>query len=269
MLAAAFAVARRFKPAAVYVLCAIVNLAVVLPYCLSGRNEVPKADLRIRVVLINVHTENHQYGLLENFVRESRPDVLILEEVNDTWMQHLGSLHDLLPNSFSEPQADNFGIALFSKRSLTNAEIRYFGTAGVPSVCAETSIGGRRVILIGTHPLPPGSADNTRLRDDELAAVAEFALGQRESVILAGDLNTTPWSYSFRKFLKESKLTDGARGFGYQPTWPAGLLPLLIPLDHCLVSSDLRVVNYERGPYVGSDHYPLVVDIGVPRQDIQ
>ena len=269
ILTAVFAVARKFKPALVFVCFAIVNLAVVLPYCLTGRDVVRPADLEIRVVLINVHTENRQYDLVENFVRQSNPDVLILEEVDDSWMQHIEGLRDLLPYSCDAPQSDNFGIALFSKLPLTNAEIRYLGAAEVPSVSAEVEIGGRRVVLVGTHPLPPGSADNTRLRNEQLAAVAGFVLDQRNSVILVGDLNTTPWSSSFRKFLKKSKLADSTRGFGYQPTWPAGLLPLLIPLDHCLISSDLRVTSRKRGTYVGSDHFPLMVEIGVLRKDTQ
>lgn len=268
-LAVVFAVGRKFKPTLVFVCFAIVNLAVVLPYCLTGRNVVRPADSKIRVVLINVHTENQQYHLVENFVQQSNPDVLLLEEVDDSWMRRLEGLRDLLPYFYSEPRSDNFGIALFSKLPLTNAGIHYLGDAEVPSVSAEIEIGGRHVLFVGTHPLPPGSTDNTRLRNEQLAAVAGFVLDQQNSVILAGDLNTTPWSGSFRKFLKKSKLTDSARGFGYQPTWPAGLLPLLIPLDHCLISSDLRVISRKRGAYVGSDHFPLVVEIGIPRKDGQ
>lgn len=264
-VAVAYVVARKFKPALVFVCFAIVNAAVVLPYCLAGRGVVGPVDSKIRVVLINVHTENRQYNLVENFIRQSNPDMLVLEEVNDLWIQHLAGLRDSLPYSRVEPQSDNFGIALFSKLPLTNVEIHTFGPAGVPSVSAEVEIGGRRVVLVGTHPLPPGNADTTRQRDEQLADVAQFALGRQNSMIVVGDLNTTPWSDSFRKFLKKSGLTDSVRGFGYQPTWPAGLPPMLIPLDHCLVSPDLQIISRRRGVDVGSDHYPLVVEIGIPR----
>jgi len=202
---------------------------------------------------------------VENFIRQSYPDLLILEEVNDAWIQHLAGLHDLLPYSRVEPQSDNFGIALFSKLPLTNVEIHTFGRTGVPSVSAEVEIGGRWVVLVGTHPLPPGSAETTRQRDEQLADVARYALGRRSSMIVVGDLNTTPWSDSFRTFLKKSGLTDSGRGFGYQPTWPTMLSPMLIPLDHCLVSPDLQIISRRRGVNVGSDHYPLVVEIGIPQ----
>ena len=79
-------------------------------------------------------------------------------------------------------------------------------------------------------------------------------------VLLLGDLNATPWSHPFKRLLQETGLIDGSRGMGYQPTWPAGVLPLLIPIDHCLHSQELRVVHKEVGPMVGSDHYPVIVD---------
>lgn len=268
-LAVIHAFGRKFKPAMIFICFAMINAAVVLPYCFAGCSAARSADLKIRIVQMNVHTENQRYDLVEKFIRRSTPDVVVLEEVNDLWMQHLNALHDLLPYSCSQPQSDNFGITLFSRLPLTNAEIRIFGTAEVPSVSAEVEIHRQRILFVGTHPLPPGSAYNAHLRDEQLAAIAEFVLNRQIPTILVGDLNTTPWADSFHKFLEKSKLTDAARGFGYQPTWPAMFLPMLIPLDHCLVSSDLRVTEFRRGPNVGSDHYPILVEIGIPQPKIQ
>jgi endonuclease/exonuclease/phosphatase (EEP) superfamily protein YafD len=38
---------------------------------------------------------------------------------------------------------------------------------------------------------------------------------------------------------------------------------LRVPLDNCFVSNGLAVTGHHDGPNVGSDHRPLVVDIGV------
>ncbi len=34
-----------------------------------------------------------------------------------------------------------------------------------------------------------------------------------------------------------------------------------LPLDHCLVSDEILVANRRVGPFVGSDHFPVVVDL--------
>ena len=73
-----------------------------------------------------------------------------------------------------------------------------------------------------------------------------------------GDLNCTPWSPHFDKFLQTARLRDSALGRGVSPTWfPIPLLGL--PIDHFLVSKEIEVVNRVVGPNVGSDHRPVVL----------
>jgi len=40
---------------------------------------------------------------------------------------------------------------------------------------------------------------------------------------------------------------------------------LRVPIDHCLVSSELAVVNHEVGPDLGSDHFPVLVTLACRR----
>jgi endonuclease/exonuclease/phosphatase (EEP) superfamily protein YafD len=41
---------------------------------------------------------------------------------------------------------------------------------------------------------------------------------------------------------------------------------LSIPIDHCLISPDIKVVNIRTGPNVGSDHRPLITDLIIPEK---
>ncbi len=81
--------------------------------------------------------------------------------------------------------------------------------------------------------------------------------------MVLGDLNVTPWSPFFRDLLREGALRNARKGYGLRPTWPTMLPPLLIPVDHCLVSSGVTVHDCRAGRNVGSDHYPLVVDFSL------
>ena len=59
--------------------------------------------------------------------------------------------------------------------------------------------------------------------------------------------------------IAELKLASGGGG-----TWPATMPALLrLPLDQVYVGSCITATAVRRGPALGSDHLPLVVDIAV------
>ena len=79
------------------------------------------------------------------------------------------------------------------------------------------------------------------------------------------------WSPYYSELVRESGLVDARKGFGVLPTWPAPLKLslMMIPIDHCLVSSELQVAQIKTGPDIESDHLPLIVDLLVPKMAVQ
>jgi endonuclease/exonuclease/phosphatase (EEP) superfamily protein YafD len=71
------------------------------------------------------------------------------------------------------------------------------------------------------------------------------------------------WSPYYRKLVRDSGLRNARKGFGIIPTWPCGIPMMSIPLDHCLTSPSLQVNAIKRGKQVGSDHFPIIVDLAV------
>lgn len=216
----------------------------------------------LRLMLVNVHTANQDHARVVGAVREASPDLILFEEVNSRWLARLQVLSTDYPERMAESRDDNFGIALFSRLPLQQPRIVYVGSAHVPSVAAGIPYDGKVLSFFGTHALPPASALGTRMRDDQLARVAEVLSGLELPKILLGDLNTTPWAHSFRLLLADAVLRDGRRGHGLHPTWPAAFWPMRIPIDHCLHSADVRILSLRTGSYVGSDHLPLIVELG-------
>src|SRR5690606_38520127 len=101
------------------------------------------------------------------------------------------------------------------------------------------------------------------LRSAQLAALAGYATQFKGPSIIAGDINVTPWSPLFESVKNRSGLRDSGLGFGYQPTWPT-MLPFAIqriPIDHVLISKHFHVSHRALGPAMGSDHFPLIVDL--------
>jgi endonuclease/exonuclease/phosphatase (EEP) superfamily protein YafD len=247
----------------IFALFALLNWAVIVPHCWGFPPKSTVQGTKLRVMLMNVHRNNNDTELAIRRIKENDPDLIVLEEIDDHWWSALAGLQATFPYALRDIREDDFGIALLSKFPLQNGKILYFSDAEVPSVTAQLELGGSLVTVLGTHPVPPAGAEGTRLRDQQLAAVAEFIRPVSAPAIILGDLNTTPWNYAFRRLLKGSGLIDGSSGFGYQPTWPSFFWPMRIPLDHCLVSSDLSVLQHQVGGNAGSDHFPIIVDLAV------
>jgi endonuclease/exonuclease/phosphatase (EEP) superfamily protein YafD len=217
----------------------------------------------LRVMLMNVRTENSDTAAAIRAIAEHDPDLVVIEEIDERWWTALSNSL-AYPFHVNEPREDNFGIALLSKHPLEDASITYLGTAEVPSVMARFQVHGRSLTVFGTHPLPPGSAEGTRLRNEQLNAVGELAQKTAGTKIFLGDLNTTQWNHAFEKLIEKTGFVDASRGFGYQGTWPSFLWPMRIHLDHCLISPDLSVVGFKTTDAIGSDHLPIVVDLVIP-----
>ena len=260
LLAILFAVGRRHRAAGGFGIVALLNLAVIVPLYVGGE---PTGASSIRAILLNVHTENRRFDLVREFILREEPDVVVFEEVNDEWLAELTKLGGDYSHILPAPRPDNFGMALFSRWPMQDAEIREIGDADVPSVIAHVVIRGKRLTIIGTHPLPPANPENFGLRNRQLIALAGLAGTRSGPLIILGDLNTTPWSPHFRALLTAANVRNASRGHGLNASWPVPIFPMRIPIDHCLVSREILVSKVRVGPNVGSDHFPLIVDFAL------
>ncbi|MCA9184741.1 MAG: endonuclease/exonuclease/phosphatase family protein [Pirellulaceae bacterium] len=258
---------QRRKPAAIAMLMAIVNLVLVVPLQLRDPT-APASDTDVstlRVMSLNVNTRNPHRESVANCIRKYQPDVLLMMEVNQSWLDdlHAVSLFADFEYQMEQPREDNFGIAIYSRHELTEQAVRSLSAHDLPTLVTTIHVDGHRFRFIGTHPVPPINGAMTRTRDIQLQAVAQLAAQSDIPCIVAGDLNTTSWSYCFGDLLKTSRLRDSRRGFGVQPTWFlfGGLLQ--IPIDHVLIPDQLTASGRFIGPDVGSDHRAVIVDLGI------
>ena len=228
----------------------------------------------LRVLIANVNTKNHQHSLLLNLIEQTKPDLALVMEVNDRWLEALQTLQPRFPYAIGRSADHNFGIVLLSRHPLQQPEIKQFGPANIASIVSQMTIAGQPLSFVATHPLPPKS-EFFFVRNDQLAEVASYVQRLPPPIILAGDLNLSLWSPYYRQLVSKTGLVNTRRGFGPAPTWPSPgtygreipsfLLRLLaIPIDHCLISPDIQVRNLKTGPRIGSDHLPIIVDLVIP-----
>lgn len=251
-----------WRTAALLGACAAVNLLLVGPY-LPWRSGAAPGPSEVTVLLANVLRTNPDPAPLLALIRREQPDIVALMEVDERWEATLTAALPEYPHQLWEARQDNFGIALLSRHPCTGCRVLRLGPEGLPTVAGRfaipTSRGDpTRFTLVGTHPLPPVGSRGARSNRAQIEAIGVLLASTPGPRILVGDLNATPWSAAFRQMVRRSGLTDSGRTHGAHGTFPVDIPPMRIPIDHFL-SSGLTVVRRERGPDIGSDHFPLIV----------
>ncbi len=243
--------------------CVIVNLCLIYPYYVGRPAEVLPGK-SVRVMAMNVNAGNRRSQAVREIIADCRPDVLFVLEYNEFWREALAPLESTYRYRRQVPQDDNFGIAVYSQTPWAQAEVFRLPGGGVPAIEVKLVLSEQTLTLVGAHVLPPVSAAASGVRNKQLAALAQRMASTVGPCALLGDLNCTPWSPHFRQLLEVGLLRDSGRGYGVRGTWPLQLPVFMIPIDHCLVSAGLGVVDRAVTVDYGSDHCGLVVDLAAP-----
>ncbi len=244
----------------------LISLGLIGSWWPFPQSSDPATHGNFRLLSMNVLTSNSEHERLIEYIIERDPDFIMLQETNSKWIESLdAALGESWMFRKSVPRSDNFGIALYSKIQWKSCDIvSYAKGQETPSLSVVFKTeDGRDLRLIGTHPPPPMTGSLWSSRNFVFASLAsDVQTHGNEHTIVAGDLNCTPWSYWFKRLLRESGLRHSATGNEWNVTWIPGI-PLSIfglPIDHVLVGPGIRVFDQSVGPDLGSDHRPVVVD---------
>lgn len=241
-------------------LLGVLNLLFVAPLWFGPVYRIQPGDAPLRVLLANINASLAQPQKILPLVGQHAPDVIILQEVTPMFARAFNAaVSNDYPHTIQETRVDNFGIAVWSRHPLENSEVLH-GEALVPSIATELNSPRGRVCILATHPLPPSRPLNAALRNRQFEEIAQWTKTAPRPLLVAGDLNTTPWNFFFKKLLRDTGLKNASQGRGVFPTWPTFLPLLYIPLDHVLYSDGIDITGRQTGARNGSDHLPVIVD---------
>jgi endonuclease/exonuclease/phosphatase (EEP) superfamily protein YafD len=216
----------------------------------------------LRVFHANVLTSNRQHQQLVDQIMAAEVDLVILQEVNQRWLDQLRPLDDRFEYRIAVPRSDNFGMVLYSRHPINDHQVHRWSLFDLPNIEAELNVDGRLLRVLAVHPPPPVSGRFFQARNEHFKQVTQRVNQSSTPIVVVGDLNTTQWSGGYRSMVADTGLMNAANGRGFLPTWPTNLWPLMIPIDHCLVSRELEIKEVNTGKSFGSDHLPLLVELG-------
>ena len=241
-----------------------VNLVLVLPLFVGSPGDVDPETPSIRVMSFNLLSTSEAYSDVLEYIEAIDADLVFLYEASRPWEVAVESAD--LDYEVIRPRSDDliFGTLVLVRGS--DIEGISYGFAKTRPRAVE--VGFRppgwpiATRVLSTHPLAPTSEERARLRDAQLGFATDWAADQEGAFAVVGDFNATPWSWPFRRMVAETELRNSQIGFGLQASFAANSSPLLrVPIDPLLHSEALVVRERRLGPAMGSDHFPLVVDL--------
>jgi len=234
---------------------------LIVPEYLTRQAIAPATDTagQIKLIQLNAWRANQDLEGTVDWLLAQNADVIVLQEA-----EAVGPV--LKRRSAYYSTWESCTVMIFSKAEPVVLDIPTPDDKRVRPPTAGVTLRDARgdFTVLGTHyawPVPGG------LQQSQGRGLARLIRQfPKERLVVTGDFNSTPWSFTRREEDASFGLRRLTRGMF---TWPARGLPgratrtpfPLLPIDHVYVGSGWRTVKIERGPRLGSDHYPVMVTL--------
>lgn len=221
----------------------------------------PDSQAAMKVVGFNLGIFNTNTTDTLDFLRRENADVVVVSEVTVPWRKALRQLSDTYPYRFFGPLYDPpeyppHGLGLLSKRAWEETGVEKSDISSRAfAVWARFPAASPSLTVAGVHLNNP-ILKPIRYQKAEAEALVSVVRRFDGPVVLAGDFNMTPFSARYGTLLEKTGLWR-AKG-GLNTTWPALMAPLGLSLDHVLIGKGIRNATMRTGPWLGSDHLPVV-----------
>ncbi len=244
----------------------ILNGIEIAPYLLPhGRAD----EQNFSVLFYNVDRAQMEYvgpAAVIDLVESTPADLVVLREVGvKPAEQLLDQFESQFPYSLAYQHSSNDGVLIFSHVPLNEPEITQLG-GGRQVALADLTIQCQQVHLVAPHPTNPYMGIQSR--NQQLDAIADYVDQTQEPMLVVGDLNVTMWS-GWYKQIERAGVRNVRLGHGIHPTWRvpgfAFQIPFIyFPIDHILISEEIKTFSIDRLPWLGSDHRPIMAQLEMP-----
>lgn len=242
-------------------------LIIMGPELIAAARQKPDATAAptLKVLQFNLWYKTRDPESTTRWILEQDADIVVFEESYKRSGGIVRALADRYP--YVATCADPYPcstVVLSKRRPSATGGLAKWGPGWLSGAWATFPSEAGPFTIVGVHytwPVPAGPQQQQTLRMAK--AIEQFP---KESLIVSGDFNATPWSYSLRR---QDRLFGLERRTRALASFPAGdflqkgvSMPFpILPIDHIYAGKDWRTVSVKRGPRLGSDHYPVVIEL--------
>lgn len=222
--------------------------------------KVPATGPRFTLMAFNVYYHNGQLERVAGLVRETRPDIVVLLEVEAHVRPQLDTVATQYPYRVECWQETWCDALVLSRLPLT--DIRSTLPAPKfrrPMGAVEVTIEDRKLTLFPAHLSLPYPLNGRDAQTGEIDEVIKTIAGIAGPRILTGDFNASPWATTMGKPQTQLNMTLLTGGDG---SWPTFLPRAMgIPIDHVLATQELALLSRKLFTVSGSDHRAVLAEI--------
>lgn len=274
--------------AAVFVLVGTIYLPLYYKIDLTRRYDTKYVERNFtKVVSYNVANGNNTE--LVGYIGEMHPDIICLQE----FLREDDSKWDALGSGYKSTVSsnDNYSCEIFTRYPILH-QGQIDSIPRYNAVWADLKIADDTVRVINLHlqstAIRPEDtqfiqhheyifdherenklksiihrlAENTCKRAIQADTIRRFMDKSPYDMIVCGDFNDVPLSYSYHRIAEDMKDTFGEAGNGYSYTFDGYFR--MLQIDHILVSPDIEVISYEADNSAAySDHYPVITRLKI------
>ena len=223
-----------------------------------------------RALQYNIYFGNEDIAAMTELIQSSDADVIALHEITtEQWADLEPRLSDW-PHAISEPWDGpepqlGGGMVLLSRTPIEQIDVDPEASIlGRPVLAGTTELAGRETVVVGLHPhASRHEAWKAETRERQLDAVVELLDAQDGPAIILTDLNMTPTSSSYKRFIDELEWEDPHRSVGWVGSWPNWAGSYGLPIDHVLASPEIAIHDIASIDGAGSDHRALLADLSL------
>ena len=225
------------------------------------RNATEGATPLLRIASANLLYENVDFERILSGLATLEADVLVVCEVTPEARQRLRRLQTDYGYTLDTCTPESvYGILILSRFPLTLRSSGIGEDSAPRHLAADLAVEGRSIALVAIHPSNPIRFSRAHRIPGEFDAVAGLCRMAAQDLVLIGDCNAAGWSSYLRELEKATGVVNDGK---VRPSWPIWVPPLVrLPLDHVWVRGRVVLLKAGLGPRLGSDHLPLIAEIG-------
>jgi endonuclease/exonuclease/phosphatase (EEP) superfamily protein YafD len=222
----------------------------------KGPWDLNPGERAVRVAHFNLFQNNTDLAAIEAEIARLDADVITLIEFTSNKVPLLNALRTQYPYQFDCNGLPACHLAILSKvpLSVPDAKSQW---EGPPFVTARLGGPLAGLVVYGVHTT---RFPHSRAQLRQITALVKHLESEPGKLLIMGDFNATPYSRittTLENGLGLNRLTE-------LPTWPSFVEVPQLAIDHVFASKGIRVLAKQQiGNAAGSDHYPVVMTLGV------